>query len=223
MCGRFSLTANNDELNQRFGISVLQNLVPRWNIAPSQSSLIVRQRGLELCADMAEFGKPAGPQGKRLINARAETVREKPTFRDAFIHARCLVVASGWFEWSAPRQPWHVQLLDGRVMAMAGLYFAAGKGQAAQFVILTTAADGTLHDVHHRCPLVLPVSKWSVWLNGNSADAESCLMPAAASYFNAYRVSPDVGNIKNDNASLVAPFAESALPPPKGQADLFGG
>ncbi len=82
----FSLTANNDELNQRFGISVLQNLVPRWNIAPSQSSLILRPRaGLELVADMAEFGKPAGPQGKRLINARAETVREKPTFRDAFI------------------------------------------------------------------------------------------------------------------------------------------
>ena len=108
-------------------------------------------------------------------------------------------------------------------MAMAGLYFSAGKGQAAQFVILTTAADGALHEVHHRCPLVLPASQWSVWLSGNSTDAASCLVPAAASYFNAYRVSPDVGNIKNDNASLVAPFAENPNLPATGQADLFGG
>jgi putative SOS response-associated peptidase YedK len=221
MCGRFSLTANNDELHQRFGFSVLQNLVPRWNIAPSQSSLVLRQRGLELGAEMAEFGKPAGPQHKRLINARSETVTQKPTFKEAFIYRRCLVVASGWFEWSAPRQPWHIQLRDGRVMAMAGLYFDAPKGQSAQFVILTTDADGSLQDVHHRCPLVLPASHWSVWLSGNAEQAKNCLVPPSSRFFNAYRVHPDVGNIKNDNAALVAPYSgtEQASQP---QADLFG-
>ena len=222
MCGRFSLTANNDELNQRFGTSVLQNLVPRWNVAPAQSSLILRPRGLELVAEMAEFGRPSGPQNKRLINARSETVHEKPTFKDRFESARCLVVASGWFEWSAPRKPWHIQLLDGRVMAMAGLYFADTKGKAAQFVILTTPADGSLHDLHHRCPLVLPATNWSNWLSGSMAQAANCLVPASASYFNAYRVSPDVGNIKNDNASLVAPYNEDAEKKiSSGQPDLF--
>ncbi len=223
MCGRFSLTANNDELNQRFGTSVIQNLFPRWNIAPAQTSLILRPSGLELVAEMAEFGRPSGPYNKRLINARSETVHEKPTFKERFRSARCLVMASGWFEWSAPRKPWHIQLLDGRVMAMAGLYFADTKGRAEHFVILTTPADGSLNQLHHRCPLVLPATNWSDWLNGSVAQASDCLVPASASYFYAYPVSPDVGCIKNDNANLVAPYnvgeeKETLL----GQADLFG-
>jgi putative SOS response-associated peptidase YedK len=108
-------------------------------------------------------------------------------------------------------------------MAMAGLYFADTKGKAAQFVILTTPADGSLHDLHHRCPLVLPATNWSNWLSGSMAQAANCLVPASASYFNAYRVSPDVGNIKNDNASLVAPYNEDAEKKiSSGQPDLFG-
>ena len=106
-------------------------------------------------------------------------------------------------------------------MAMAGLCFDTPKGQSAQFVIMTTDADGSLQDLHHRCPLVLPASHWSVWLTGNAEQAKSCLVPPSAHYFNAYRVHPDVGNIKNDNAGLVAPYSEAkpASPP---QADLFG-
>jgi len=221
MCGRFSLTANNNELNQRFGIAVLQNLAPRWNIAPSQSTLILRARGLETTAEMAAFGRPSGAAGKRLINARAESVQEKPTFRDVFVHSRCLVLASGWFEWAAPQRPYHVQLLDGRVMAMAGLYFPGHSTEQGHFVIVTTAADGSLKDIHHRCPLVLPSARWTAWLRGPVDAASSCLVPASASFFNSYRVSPDVGNVRNDNAGLVAPFTEPASAQATGQRDLF--
>ncbi len=221
MCGRFSLTANNDELRARFGVSVLHNLSPRWTLAPAQSSLVIRAQGLALSTEMAEFGRPSGPDEKRLINARSETVRQKPTFRELFVESRCIVVASGWFEWAKPGKPYHVQLNDGRVMAMAGLYFSGQAKQQGQFVIMTTQADGRLREIHHRCPLILPQSRWMDWLNGTPDQAESCLKPASERYFNAYPVSPEVGNVKNDNAQLVAPYSEPEQHENIGQRDLF--
>ncbi len=202
----------------------METLAPRWNIAPSQASLILIQSGLELSAKQAEFGLKAGPDGKRLINARAETVQEKPTFRQAYTASRCLVPASGWYEWAGKGKPFHVQLTDARVMAFAGLYFAPPqRNQRGQFVILTTAAEGELAVVHHRSPLVLPATRWQTWLTGTSAEAEVCLVPPLSRFFNLYPVAPAVGDIRQDNASLVAPaehqtdLHKSAAP----QGDLF--
>ena len=206
MCGRFTLTTTADELHRRFGVHVTETLVPRWNIAPSQTSLILIQSDLELSPKQAEFGLKTGPDGKRLINARAETVQEKPTFRQAYSASRCLVPASGWYEWAGKRKPYHVQLTDARVMAFAGLYFAPRqRNQRGQFVILTTAADGELAAVHHRSPLVLPATRWQIWLTGTPAEADVCLTPPLSRYFNLYPVAPAVGDIRQDNASLVAP------------------
>ena len=127
MCGRFTSTATTDELMRRFGVTILQNLRPRWNIAPSQNSMVLVRDGLHLQAKIAAWGlPPTGPNKSFLINARMETAREKPTFRDAFLLSRCIVVASGWYEWSAPKTPWHIQLSDGGVMAMDGLLFQQG-------------------------------------------------------------------------------------------------
>ena len=92
-----------------FGVTVLENLQPRWNVAPSQSALVIRQSGLQAEAVSACWGLPPARQGRNLlINARMETVTEKPTFRDAFATRRCIIPASGWYEWSAPKTPWHV-------------------------------------------------------------------------------------------------------------------
>ena len=100
MCGRFTSTARTDELMRRFGVTILENLRPRWNIAPSQYSMVLVRDGLHLQAKTAAWGlPPAEPNKSFLINARMETVREKPTFRDAFSLSRCIVVASGWYEW----------------------------------------------------------------------------------------------------------------------------
>ena len=206
MCGRFTLTTTADELHERFGVCVPQNVPPRWNIAPSQPSIIFRQSGLEISTSFAEFGLLMGQNGKRIINARAETVSEKPTFRDAFSVSRCLVPASGWYEWAGKGRPFHVQLADARVMAFAGLYFKSGSpSQAGQFVILTTAAEAELAKVHHRSPLVLPVSNWQSWLSGAEVEAEPVwfLLWHAILIFILLHLRSV--NISQDNASLVAP------------------
>ena len=224
MCGRFTLTTTADELHRRFGVHVTETLAPRWNIAPSQTSLILIQSDLELTAKQAEFGLKAGPDGKRLINARAETVQEKPTFRQAYQASRCLVPASGWYEWAGKGRPFHVQLTDARVMAFAGLYFGPRqRNQRGQFVILTTAADGELAAVHHRSPLVLPATSWQTWLAGTPTQTDVCLVPPLSRYFNLYPVAPAVGDIRQDNASLVAPHLhqEDHSAPAAPQGDLF--
>ena len=225
MCGRFTLTTTADELHKRFGVRVLQNIAPRWNIAPSQPSLVFRQSSLQVSASFAEFGLRVGQNGKRIINGRAETVSEKPIFRDAFSASRCLVPSSGWYEWAGKGRPFHVQLADARVMAFAGLYFkSASPSQVSHFVILTIAAVAELAKVHHRSPLVLPASNWQSWLSGTEVEAEACLVPPLACYFNIYSVAPAVGDISQDNASLVAPsIHQDTSFPAELQGDLFAG
>ena len=198
MCGRFTSTATTDELMRRFGVTILQNLRPRWNIAPSQNSMVLVRDGLHLQAKTAAWGlPPTGPNKSFLINARMETVREKPTFRDAFSLSRCIVVASGWYEWSAPKTPWHIQLSDGGVMAMAGLLFQ--QGSQSRFVIMTSAADGKLAEVHHRQPLVLAAGTEMQWLGGTADQAANYCEIAPASWFNWHRVAPDVGKAGIDH------------------------
>ena len=124
-----------------FGVTVMDNLQPRWNVAPSQSSLVIVQTGCSQRRSFPHWGLPPSEEGRSfLINARMETAAEKPTFRQAFANRRCLVVASGWYEWSGPRKPWHVQLCDGGVMGFGGLLLR--RGDQDRFVVMTSAADG---------------------------------------------------------------------------------
>ncbi|MGC6453359.1 MAG: SOS response-associated peptidase [Candidatus Puniceispirillaceae bacterium] len=233
MCGRFTSTASPEELMRLFGVTVLENLQPRWNVAPSQSSLVVSQTGLQPDVGPVKWGLPPAAEGRSfLINARMETAAEKPTFREAFGARRCLVVASGWYEWSAPKTPWHVQLSDGGVMAFGGLLLR--RGGEDRFVIMTSAANGDLASIHHRQPLVLSPGSWQRWLTGGAEDAASLCVGAPASWFNWYRVGPAVGRVAEDHPALVTPLDDAALaaeakalaPPAKpaddAQGDLFG-
>jgi putative SOS response-associated peptidase YedK len=222
MCGRFASTATPEELMRRFGVTVLANLKPRWNVAPSQESLIIMRNGLHDEAVRMRWGLPPQAAGRSfLINARMETVREKPTFRDPFRFSRCIIVASGWYEWSAPKTPWHVQLSDGGVMAMAGLVVPAADGP--RFLVVTSAADGGLAEIHHRAPLVLPGGAEARWLGGSGDDAAELLEAAPAGWFNWYRVTPEVGKVANDHPGLVTPHeAANRAPVLADQGDLFG-
>ena len=170
---------------------------------------------------MAQWGMPpASAKHSLLINARSETVQEKPTFREAFHHRRCLVVASGWYEWSAPKTPWHIQLYDGGVMAFGGLLY--GQADQQRFVILTTAADAGLEDIHHRAPLTLAPEDYDVWMEGDTETASRLLRSAPAHWFNWYRVGPDVGKVGNDHPALVTPLSDDALRMETApQGDLF--
>lgn len=218
MCGRFTVTATPHELLNRFGVTIASNLAPRWNVAPSQSSPVILSSGMTDDVEMARFGLDGVIQHKSLINARSETITDKPTFASAFANHRCLIVASGWYEWQAKGKPYHIQLKDGRVMAMAGLYFT--RGNTRHFVIVTAAATGSLADIHHRTPLVLAANQWQSWLRGDSQMAKTLLHPIDSQHFNAYRVSPDVGNVRHDHAGLTAPYEAPPSDAPA-QADLF--
>lgn len=231
MCGRFTSTASPEELMRLFGVTVMENLQPRWNVAPSQAALVVSQTGLQPETGFANWGLlPAGEGRSFVINARMETVTEKPTFRDAFATRRCLVVASGWYEWSAPKTPWHVQLADGGVMGFGGLLLR--RGGEDRFVIMTSAANGDLASIHHRQPLVLSPDAWRGWLTGSAAQAESLCIAAPSNWFNWYRVGPAVGRVAEDHPELVTPLDETALaaeaksgsgqPADSPQGDLFG-
>ena len=217
---------------RRFGVTFLDNLQPRWNVAPSQRALVVTRTGLQPEAAMVAWGLPPAGEGRSfLINARMETAAQKPTFRDAFATRRCLVVASGWYEWSAPKRPWHVQLADGGVMGMGGLLLR--RGNEDRFVIMTSAANGELTAIHHRQPLVLPPDSWDRWLAGSQQDAAELCVAAPVASFNWYRVGPAVGRVAEDHPELVTPLDDAALAAEnqlstktrakdKAQGDLFG-
>ncbi len=221
MCGRFTSTASPEELMQKFGVTILQNLRPRWNVAPSQQALVIISNGLQNETATARWGLPSAfAKQSFLINARAETVQEKPTFRDAFHHRRCMVVASGWYEWSAPKTPWHVKLCDGEAMAFAGLLF--GQKDQQRFVIMTTNADAGLADIHHRAPLVLAPDDYDTWIGGNATTAASLLCPAPAKWFKWYRVGPEVGKVSHEHPALATPLTDDEIRgTSEAQGDLF--
>ena len=221
MCGRFTSTATPEELMRRFGVIITENLRPRWNVAPSHSATVIIRDGLHTAAISAKWGlRHAGGNKSMLINARMETANEKPIFSGAFLHSRCIVVASGWYEWSAPKTPWHIQLCDGEVMAMAGLLFRIGS--QSRFVILTSAADGELAEIHHRQPLVLGAGDEENWLSGSADQASALCKVTPASRFNWYRVSPDVGKVAVDHPDLITPLkGDEFLAAKNNQGDLF--
>lgn len=204
-----------------FGVTIVQNLRPRWNIAPNQQALIITRKVLQNEAVMAQWGIPsASLKESLLINARSETVEDKSTFRDAFQYTRCLVVASGWYEWSSPKKPWYLRPHNAGVTAFAGLFF--GPADQLRFVILTTAADGGLADIHHRAPLILSQKNFDFWIGDNTAIAADLLRPAPATKFNWYRVGRDVGKVSNDHPALAIPLSDDELVMEEApQGDLF--
>ena len=205
----------------RFGITITENIRPRWNVAPSQNATVITRDGQRTIAISAAWGLPITRGNKTmLINARMETAKEKPTFSSAFVHSRCIVVATGWYEWSAPKTPWHIHLCDGGVIAMAGLLLR--RGVKSRFVIITSAADGKLAKIHHRQPLVLGAGDEKEWLGGTADKAGALCKIAPASWFNWYRISPHVGDIAVDHADLVTPLkADEFLTTKPAQGDLF--
>ena len=158
MCGRFTLTTTNEELLHRFAIKTEQNFPNRWNIAPSQTSLtLTSDDGFNLSLNNQDkFGIWQPGLKKRIINARSETITVRPLFKEAFKFARCLVLASGWFEWDANKTPYYISLKDNRVMAFAGLRFKEKENNS--FVILTVSAKGYRFTINRSISFILCAS-----------------------------------------------------------------
>jgi len=223
MCGRFTLFEPDHVLTREFGVSAIPSLSPRYNIAPSQPVAAVRASpggtGRELA--LLRWGLvPSWSKdpaiGNRLVNARAETAREKPSFRDAFRRRRCLIPASGFYEWKREergKRPYFVRRRDDRPFAFAGLWdrWASpdGGGVIETCAILTTGANAALAPIHDRMPVILPPWEYARWLDTALRDTDSLaplLAPLPPEDILAYPVSPRVNAPTVDDEMCMAPL-----------------
>ena len=240
MCGRYAAGRKPEELVQLFDVETwepAEALGPDWNVAPTKPVHAVLERpvrgaGPEPVRQLrtlrwglvpAWAGSPAA--AAKMINARAETVHEKPAYRQPFASRRCLVPADGYFEWAgAGRQPYFVTPADGSVMAMAGLYeFWRDRAVPAEdpaawwctCTVVTTAAEPALAGIHERMPLVLPPDRWDAWLDPSLTDpdrARQLLVPPPPGRMEARPVSSAVGSFRNNGPELLLPVRPEAPP-----------
>src|SRR4051794_11681368 len=181
MCGRFTLRQSPAAIRDQFDLDAVPAIEPRYNISPTQSILAVRQTDEKKEAAFLRGGLvPSGaselPIGNRLLNARAETAAEKPSFRSAFKHRRCLIVVDGFYEWqtvAGKKHPVHFRFHDGRLFAFAGLweYWKAPDGLTVETcTILTTSSNALIRPLHDRMPVILPPVHYQAWLDPHFAD-----------------------------------------------------
>ena len=233
MCGRFSLTTPSAALRDLFGFDELPNLPPRYNIAPTQDVAAVRLAGDDPMPLFTVFRWGLVPSwakdvtiGSPLINARAETVAEKPAFRHAFRRRRCLIPADGFYEWEVRpdgvKQPWRIALEGGVPFAFAGLweYWSGADGSEIEScAIVTTDAAASIARIHHRMPVMLGPSDFSSWLRGTPEEAQT-LLHAYRGKLIAHPVSTRVNNVRNDDAALLE-SVDAAAKVVKAQLDLL--
>jgi putative SOS response-associated peptidase YedK len=213
MCGRFYLTASSAEIRKLFRLDKLPELVPRYNIAPMQTSPIVVADENIRAFHVARWGlvpswaRDLSPGAGR-SNATAETLDEKPPYRKAFDSQRCLVPANGYYEWQtkgAKKQPHKIAVRNGTLIAFAGLWerwTPEGGEPVMTFTIVTTRASKLVSEVHDRMPVIIAPVDHQRWLTAPVATAKRLLVPFAAG-LTIGAVGDRVNNIKNDDVSLL--------------------
>jgi putative SOS response-associated peptidase YedK len=219
MCGRFTLTADLSALQESFPfVAMPEGLQPHYNIAPTQPVAVVPNDGRNRL-DFFVWGLiPSWAKdpsiGSRLINARAETLLEKPSFRTAFRRRRCLVLADGFYEWKQAERgktPMYIRLASGKPFAFAGLWEswnAPDGSNVLSCTIITTQPNEFMAEIHNRMPVILPEQSYSFWLESGEQDAQrlsELLAPYPAQEMQAYPVSPLVNNPKYDAPELIQP------------------
>jgi len=222
MCGRYTQTLDLAALLARFGASAPASEPPAWrrfNIAPSQQApVIIHEAGRRLESLRWGLIPPWAKDpriGSKLINARAETLLQKPSFKRPFLKTRCLVPADGFYEWKRTlgaglKTPLRFVLRSGEPFAMAGLWDAwrDAEGRAVRsFAIITTAANELMRPVHDRMPLILPREHEAAWLDpaADPAALTRLLEPSAAPDMSATEVSTLVNSPKNDLPACLEP------------------
>lgn len=194
MCGRYTLTCTPEVLAEEFQLAVTPDLQARYNISPSQGVACVRMQpqmrkreAVALRWGLIPSWTRDPAMGMKLINARAETVAEKPSFRKPFRERRCLVLADGYYEWKREgirKQPYHIRLNSERPFALAGLWdrWTGADGNIIEScAILTTTPNERLVSIHDRMPVILQPSAYEPWLDPGLQDA-ACLVPFLTPY-----------------------------------------
>ena len=254
MCGRYASSRRPEDLVEEFEIdqvAVTEALAPDYNVAPTKPVYAVVERppreedgearGVQrqlrtLSWGLVPFWAKDPAIGNKLINARMETVGEKPAFRRAFAARRCLLPADGYYEWYPTdqrtkagkqlKQPFFIRPREGSVMAMAGLYEiwrdpTRDEDDPQRFrwtcTVLTTRAEDTVGHIHDRMPLLVEPERYAAWLDPTASDPDTLtglLVPAAPGRLEAYPVSTAVNNVRNNGPELLDPLPaeESAAP-----------
>ncbi|MCC6708376.1 MAG: SOS response-associated peptidase [Gammaproteobacteria bacterium] len=219
MCGRYMLARDAQSLAEEFGVSAPDRLAPRYNISPTQPALIVREVDRKRVAALVRWGLvPFWADdisiGQRMINARSETVADKPAFRAAFRRRRCLVPADGYYEWQSRdgrKQPYLIAPADGGCFALAGLWehWQRDGNELETMSLMTCAANAALGVIHDRMPVVIARADYGRWLSGDTpaAQLQDLLKAASDDYFVARAVSTRVNSPRNDDIECIAPLA----------------
>ncbi|RMG41952.1 MAG: SOS response-associated peptidase [Planctomycetota bacterium] len=246
MCGRFNLRASPKEIAAAFGVRDVPEFPPRFNIAPTQPVIVVcrltAEQLAELLAVPSEGRTSAGGAvadrvatwmrwglvphwaddpsiGSRMINARAESVARKPAFRAAFRRRRCLIPASGFYEWKktpAGKQPYHVYLPGRKVFGFAGIWehwTGADGSELLSCAIITTDANELVAQVHDRMPVIVPPEAYDLWLQPEGVslqELESLLRPYPAEEMAMVPISRRINNPRNDDPECLRPVGEPA-------------
>jgi len=221
MCGRFALKAPPKSIQEHFHLPEIPDLSPRYNITPSQPVAVIRlfPRQPFPRLDMLRWGLIPGWSrdlkiGYRMINARGETLAQKPSFRSAFKKRRCLVAADGFYEWShagRQKQPFYVQMKTGTVFGFAGLweFWHTPKGGILEScTIITTTANELVGKIHDRMPVILPAAEYENWLYDATPKQllQQLLVPYPAAEMEIYRISDAVNSPKNDIPACLEPL-----------------
>ncbi|MEA3441083.1 MAG: SOS response-associated peptidase [Chloroflexota bacterium] len=222
MCGRFTLTVDAHQIREAFPwITVPEQVQPRYNIAPSQPVAVIpndSKNQLDFFVwGLVPFWAKDPSIGSRMINARAETVDQKPSFKSAFKYRRCLILADGFYEWmkepgKRTKTPMYIRMKNDEPFAFAGLWdtwHAADGSDLYTCNIITTQPNELLKDIHNRMPVILPEESYPLWLEPDQVDTNELkplLVPFRASGMEAHAVSTYVNMPANDSPTCIQPL-----------------
>ena len=226
MCGRFALYSDPLSLARQFDAEAPADLLPRYNVAPTQAIPIVRVEAGQRHFASARWGliphwAKAMDTSYSTINARAETVASKPAFRDAFRHRRALIPIDNFFEWqtlpgSKLKQPWAIALQDREPMALAGLWEQwrnplGGIIESCTIIVTDSNANEIMRPIHERIPVILAPEDWDAWLDPDAKDTgqlQSLLVPYPAEGMTAWKVGTRVNNSRHESPDCTEPLEE---------------
>ncbi|QGK72399.1 SOS response-associated peptidase [Allosaccharopolyspora coralli] len=231
MCGRYAVRHDPAMLAHEFDAfdRTEGEVAPDFNVSPTRTVPVVVQRGRERTLRPVRWGlvptwAKDTTSGPPMINARAESITTKPAYAESVAHRRCLMPATGWFEWSPgdrTRQPHLCGRSDGASLGMAAVFSAwwpqASEAPLVTCAVVTTEAVGEFADVHHRMPLVLPRRRWQEWLDPESTDVAELLSGVDSGVLTELElrpVSPEVNSIRNNHPGLLERVAPAVEPQP---------
>ena len=219
MCGRFAITLPDDAMAALFDATPSNDLpgVPNYNVCPTNTvHTVTSEDGHRRLRPMRWGFLPhwykAPNDGPLLINARSETIAEKPAFRAACRERRCLIPATGFYEWTKDKEgnrlPWYIYPSDGPALAFAGVWQTWDKGEEplTTCAIATTAANKTMSAIHHRMPVILSKDDWPLWLGESGKGAATLMTAASEDALGFHRVDPAVNSNRAKGETLIEPI-----------------